>query len=87
LKLQINTVSADFSAENSAKNSADKLTLKEKEVFDILLQNPQITTPEIATRLRLPRQTVTSRIKTLKEKDVIRRIGSAKGGHWEIVTK
>jgi ATP-dependent DNA helicase RecG len=37
--------------------------------------------------LGVTRQAVTDRIKTLKNKGIIRRIGSAKGGHWEIVTK
>jgi predicted HTH transcriptional regulator len=87
LKLQINTVSADFPAESLAKNLAETLPEKQLEVFLVIANNPMLSTPEIAKQLGVTRQAITDRIKTLKNKGIIRRIGSAKGGHWEIVTK
>jgi len=62
------------------------MTSAQSEVFAIIAKNPKATTAEIADILGLPLKTVSSRIKTLKNKNFIRRIGPDKGGHWEIVS-
>jgi predicted HTH transcriptional regulator len=99
LKLHINSTSdeslaenpsenpSENLAENLAKNLAENLSKKQMEIFLAIAENPMMTTPEIADRLGITRQAVTDRIKTLKNKNIIRRIGAAKGGHWEIVDK
>ena len=39
---------------------------------------------EIAKRLSVSRKTVAARIKSLKEKGILERIGATKNGHWQI---
>ncbi|MDR0876090.1 MAG: winged helix-turn-helix transcriptional regulator [Clostridiales Family XIII bacterium] len=47
-------------------------------------QNPAITSIEIADSLKVSRKTISARIKALKEKGIIERIGSDNNGRWQI---
>lgn len=46
-------------------------------------ENPFSTYMEIADRLMVSRRTVSRKIKGLKDKGIISRVGSAKKGHWK----
>ena len=54
-------------------------------MIDIIRQNPSITIPEIAEEINLTIKGVEWNILKLKQKGLLKRIGSAKGGHWKIV--
>ena len=56
----------------------DKL---QKQIFDMIEENPQISTSEIATRLGVGVRTVKRRIKQMTN---IVYVGSGYSGHWEI---
>ena len=56
----------------------DKL---QKQIFDMIEENPQISTSEIATRLGVGVGTVKRRIKQMTN---IVYVGSGYSGHWEI---
>lgn len=53
-------------------------------VFSLMKQNENITAIEISEQLNISLRTVRRRIKDLKEKGVIERIGSDKTGRWKI---
>ena len=61
------------------------MTSAQLEVFTVIAKNPKVTTAEIADVLGLSPKTVSSRIRTLKDKNYIRRIDPDKGGSWEIL--
>ena len=71
--------------ENFTESFTDKLSEKEKSLLGLIENNPNITTVAIAAELGVSRQTIAVSIKTLKEKGVIKRIGSDKKGKWEII--
>jgi len=50
-----------------------------------ILENPEITIPELAGRLKRTERTIERLINRLKTDDVIKRIGPAKGRHWEVL--
>lgn len=56
----------------------DKL---QKQIFDMIEENPQISTSEIATKLGVGVRTVKRRIKQMPN---ISYVGSGYSGHWEI---
>jgi ATP-dependent DNA helicase RecG len=56
----------------------------EKSVLMIISENVNITYEEIAEKIKKDRKTVQRAIRTLKEKDLIFRVGSDKTGHWEV---
>lgn len=53
-------------------------------VFSLIKQNNEITATEISERLKISLSTVRRRIKELKEKKIIERMGSDKTGYWKI---
>lgn len=63
----------------------EKVTEKEMKVLELLIENPGYTTSYIAEKLSLNRKTVSLRIKSLKEKGIIIRVGSDKKGYWKII--
>lgn len=65
-------------------NNYESLTEIEKQILDIILDNPQITQINIANKIKTTPKTVQRGIATLKENKIIERIGSNKKGYWII---
>jgi ATP-dependent DNA helicase RecG len=63
----------------------DRVTDDEQTMVGLLRKNNQYTLNELAKILSVSRKTVTIRIKRLKEKGVIERVGSDRSGYWKIV--
>ena len=49
--------------------------------------NKYITTKELSEHIKISTTAVDNNIPKLKKKGVLRRIGPAKGGHWEVIEK
>lgn len=62
----------------------DKVTDGERSILSLLAEDPAYTYTLLAQKLDISRKTVSQRIKSLKEKGVIQRIGSEKKGYWKI---
>lgn len=54
-------------------------------VLNFIKQNNKITATEISERLNMSLSTAKRKIKELKEKGIIERIGSDKTGYWKII--
>ena len=52
----------------------------------VLKENSNITVDELAVTIGKSRRTVARQIKKLQEDGIIRRVGSDKTGHWEVVS-
>lgn len=61
-----------------------KVTDKEIEVLDLVREDPGYSMDEIAKKLSVSRKTIAARMKSLKEKGILERIGATKNGHWQI---
>ncbi len=70
------TVNVEFDTVNDTVNDT---------VFNLIKQNPMITSTEISLQLKISLSTTKRRIKELKETGQIERIGSDKTGHWKII--
>lgn len=73
-----------FIALQSAKVT-EKVTGMDKDILEILSQNPSATYLEIADKLDVSRKTVSQKIKLLKDKGIILRVGSAKKGYGKLM--
>lgn len=64
-------------------------TINERQALILKIINSKhgITLPEIATQVDVSIATVKRDIDFLKEKNIIKRIGSRKSGYWQINTK
>lgn len=62
--------------------STVKSTVK---ILELIEENPNITRQEMASIIGLSIEGIDKNIRKLKTENKITRIGSDKGGHWEIV--
>ena len=63
----------------------DKLGENENRILEIIAKNQFVTIPELSKMLGISTTAVENNLAKLKAKKILKRIGSAKGGHWEIV--
>lgn len=57
------------------------------EIVRLMTENPKITAAQIAERLGITTRAVEKQIAKLRTKEIIKRVGPNKGGHWEIIEK
>ena len=62
----------------------DRVTDGEIAILSLLAEDPAYTYTLLAQKLDVSRKTISQRIKSLKEKGIIQRIGSEKKGDWKI---
>lgn len=62
----------------------NELRTREK-IVQIIINNPNVTTSELAEQLELTTKGIEWQLKQLKEQNIIRRVGADKGGYWEVV--
>lgn len=65
----------------------DKVTDEERALLSLLAEDPGYTMPQLSEKMGISRKTVAQRIKQLKEKGAIERIGSDRKGYWKINNK
>lgn len=75
----------DLDIQGVTERVTEKVTEGEREVLELLKENPEYTYSDLADRLSVSRKTVSDRIKKLKEKNRIERIGSDTKGYWKII--
>lgn len=61
-----------------------KTSFQEDVILQLIQQNPQITTNEIAKKISVTKRTVLRDIEKLKQKKILLYRGSAKDGYWEV---
>ncbi len=62
----------------------EKVTDEECTLLSLLAEDPGYTMLKLSERMGISRKTVAQRIKQLKEKGIIERIGSDRKGYWKI---
>ena len=56
----------------------------EKRIIELLNDNSKYKTTELAEKLDISRKTVSIKLKNLREKGIIERVGSDRKGYWNI---
>lgn len=62
----------------------EKVTEKELSLLKVILEDPGYTMEGMANQLSVSRKTISIWLNGLKNKGIVRRIGSTKTGHWEV---
>ena len=70
---------------NANVNASVKLSTTQEAIIQLMRGNPQITIKEIASTLGKNETTISRNIKELKEKDIVKRVGSDKAGRWALL--
>ena len=61
-----------------------KLGVNEQKIVTLIGKNNNLTNEELSAQLDISAVSVYKNIKKLKEKGILKRIGSDKGGYWEV---
>ena len=65
----------------------EKLGENEVKILESVSNDPQITIEQLSETLQISTTAVENNIKKLKDKDLLKRVGPPKGGHWEIIAE
>ena len=63
----------------------EKLGETRSRIVNLIIENAQVTIPEMAEKLAVSTTAIEKQITILKERAVIKRVGPDKGGHWEVL--
>ena len=63
---------------------SDKMSDREKQLLMLLTEDLGYTKPVLAEKMSVSRKTIGEYLKSLKDKGIIERIGSARNGYWKI---
>ena len=63
---------------------SDQISDQIKMILELIKEKPQISRSEISHKMGLHESNVKRRLKMMVDKGIIQRIGSDKGGHWQI---
>lgn len=63
----------------------EKLGENEIKILESISSNPHITIKQLSKELQISTTAVENNIKKLKKKNLLKRVGPPKGGHWEII--
>ncbi len=70
--------------EKLGERLGEKLGESQLKIFELVNKNKFVTIPELSKELNISTTAVENNMAKLKEKGLLKRIGSAKGGHWEV---
>jgi len=54
-------------------------------IIELILGNSFITIPQIPQIIKVTERSIERNIQALQKRNIIKRIGSAKGGYWKVI--
>ena len=86
--ITINSNNVTDDTDDVTDNVTDNVTGSRKnQIIRLIQENNQISMTQLAKKLSVTKMTIVRDIARLKEDNIIKRIGPAKGGHWQVVDK
>jgi DNA-binding IscR family transcriptional regulator len=70
--------------ESSEKSSEKRIGSSALAIIAMIRDNPQVAISEMATKLGLSERAVEKNLRSLREQNLIVRVGPPKGGYWDI---
>jgi ATP-dependent DNA helicase RecG len=74
------------SEKRSEKKVGERLTVNQRRIIGCIRATPSISARAIAMQVGISARKVEQNIAKLKVKGILRRVGPAKGGHWEVLS-
>ena len=70
-----------MAGEIAGKGSEKRLN----KIVALIKADPEITMPELASKIGVSLRSVERNIQELQKRNVLKRIGATKKGHWEVI--
>jgi len=68
-----------------AEKLAERLAENQKKIVMLITGNPNVSKKAMAESLGISTTAIDKNLARLKQKGILRRVGPAKGGHWEMI--
>ncbi|MFA5000462.1 MAG: ATP-binding protein [Patescibacteria group bacterium] len=65
----------------------EKLSDNQRKIIELIKKNSNISIVDLAKSVGIAEKNIEENLKKLKSRDIVKRIGPAKGGHWEIIER
>ena len=69
------------------KKVGESLSKNQRLIVKSMLENPNVSAKDLSDIIGISQRKIEENISKLKKKRVLKRIGSAKGGYWEVIEK
>ncbi len=79
-----NGIWVEFKFNKNKKTSGKTSGKTSKKILELILKNPLISIPEMATKIEITERSIERNIQKLQKNNILIRIGGAKGGYWSI---
>jgi len=63
----------------------EKLSQNQQSIIEQIVRNPYVSARELSEIVGISSRKIEENIRKLKDQGVVKRIGPAKGGHWEVL--
>ena len=73
--------------EKVVEKVVENLSENQKQIIELVRRDNYITANEIAREIGISHRKVQENMAKLKERGILKRIGPAKGGYWEVIQK
>jgi ATP-dependent DNA helicase RecG len=71
--------------EKVGERVGEKLTANQRRILGFLSQYPSMAAPELAEKVGISKRKIEQNVAALKKMGRLKRIGAARGGHWEVL--
>ena len=71
--------------EKWGENWGASVLAKRRKIAKTIMRDPRVTITQMATNLGMGTTAIENHLKAMREQGCIRRVGPAKGGHWEVL--
>ena len=72
----------EATTQSDIQSDKANVTLEEQKIIDLIIDNPNITQNELAKALNVTERTIKRRMKTMQDKDLIKRENGKRNGRW-----
>ena len=73
--------------EKLGEKLGENLNKNQRYIIEMISKNPNTTINELSRKIEISTTAIENNIKKLREKGLLKRIGSDKGGYWQIIIK
>jgi len=85
MRLAVRLLSAKMSGKTTQKTRGKTREKTREKILNLIREQPEITTRELAEVIAISTKGVEWQISKLKKENLLKRIGSDKSGHWEVL--
>lgn len=86
LKYKKQKITTKFIPEDVTDNVTDNVTDRKTLILNMIIKDNTISTTEIAKQLGVSKRTILRELELLKTAQKLKRVGSEKTGHWEVLS-